>query len=270
MNYFNGHRFRSRATIIVGDPIEITEEMLNKYKSGNEEKKAAIGELKDTIELSLRTIIVQLCGGETSYDLLWIGRQLYTPKDLQLSLTDKAQLTVNFSRALRHVDEYPELQATKKELCGYREILNTFGFRDEMVRDDWHTFSYRKRLSEFIGTLIYLLVISVLALPGGVLMLIPGALCTGLAHWQAKKALANSAVKIKGRDVMLTAKMAFALVIFPISCLLYAYLWHEARVIMGNPELNFNQFLTYVMCLPFLMYAGVRFSGIYIYIYIII
>lgn len=262
MNYFNGHRFRSRATIIVGDPIEITEEMLNRYKAGKEEKKSAISDLKETIELSLRTKIVQLCGGETSYDLLWIARQLYTPKDLQLSLPDKAQLTVNFSRALRHVDEYPELQSTLKELSGYREILNIFGFRDEMVRDDWHTFSYRKRLSEFIKTLIYLFVISILALPGGILVLIPGGICTGLAHLQAKRALANSAVKIKGRDVMLTAKMAFTLIIFPPFCLLYAYLWHIARVIMGNPEITFNQFVTYVMCLPFLMYAGVRFSGI--------
>lgn len=206
MNYFNGHRFRSRATVIVGDPIEISKETVEKYSQDSASKKEIVTQLLQHIELCLKNVIVQMYGGETTYDLLWIARQLYSPKNVNLNLLDKVQLTINFSKAYQKINEYPELVAMKEECERYRKILNAFGIRDSMVRDGAYI-PLKVKLTMIIRNLLFVLLLGIFALPGGILMLIPGYICSFLGKKNAKKNVEESLVKISGKDAMLSTKV---------------------------------------------------------------
>lgn len=225
MNYFNGHRFRSRATVIVGDPIEISQETIEKYNKDNDSKKEVVTQLLQHIELCLKNVIVQMYGGETTYDLLWIARQLYTPKNVNLNLLDKVQLTINFSKAYQKIGDYPELVSFKEECERYRKILNAFGIRDSMVRDEAYN-SIRKKLTLFIKNLLFVLILIIFALPGGVLMLIPGYICSFLGKRNAKKNVKESLVKISGKDAMLSTKVYIYIFILLYRWLLQLLYFH--------------------------------------------
>lgn len=54
MNYFHAHKFRSRAVIEFGNPIEIPKEMVEQFRRG--ERREAVGALLDTIYQSLLAV----------------------------------------------------------------------------------------------------------------------------------------------------------------------------------------------------------------------
>lgn len=56
MNYFHAHKFRSRAVVEFGTPIDVPPELVEKYKRG--ERREAVGELLDTIYHSLLAVTV--------------------------------------------------------------------------------------------------------------------------------------------------------------------------------------------------------------------
>lgn len=56
MNYFHAHKFRSRAVVEFGSPIEVPRELVEKYKRG--ERREAVGELLDTIYHALLAVTV--------------------------------------------------------------------------------------------------------------------------------------------------------------------------------------------------------------------
>lgn len=86
-------------------------------------------------------------------------------------------------------------------------ILSSFGIRDEMLRDDWRGLHPTRRIIELIKNTIELLILAAVALPGGLLVVIPGGMCRLFAQYRARSALKSSTVKIKGYDVMLTSKV---------------------------------------------------------------
>ena len=56
MNYFHAHKFRSRAVIEFGNPIEVPPELVKLYKEG--QKRDAVGSLLETIYQALVTVTV--------------------------------------------------------------------------------------------------------------------------------------------------------------------------------------------------------------------
>ena len=56
LNYFQGHKFRSRVYLDVGDPIELTAQQVSDYKAGGEEKKKAIADVLEQVHRSLRLV----------------------------------------------------------------------------------------------------------------------------------------------------------------------------------------------------------------------
>lgn len=56
MNYFHAHKFRSRAVVEFGNPIEVPRELIEKYKNG--QRREAVGELLDTIYHALLAVTV--------------------------------------------------------------------------------------------------------------------------------------------------------------------------------------------------------------------
>lgn len=65
LNYFHAHRFRSRAVIEFGSPITITQDMVEKFKAGGDEKRDTCGKLLNIIYNALKSVTVNASSYET-------------------------------------------------------------------------------------------------------------------------------------------------------------------------------------------------------------
>ena len=67
MNYFHAHKFRSRAVIEFGTPVEVPEELVDLYKKG--ERREAVSQLLEMIYDALVTVTVT----SPDYDTLMVS-----------------------------------------------------------------------------------------------------------------------------------------------------------------------------------------------------
>ena len=68
MNYFHAHKFRSRAVIEFGTPVEVSPELVERFKSG--ERRDAIGSMLEIIYNSLVAVTVT----SPDYETLLVSR----------------------------------------------------------------------------------------------------------------------------------------------------------------------------------------------------
>lgn len=68
MNYFHAHKFRSRAVIEFGTPLEVPPELVYKYSHG--ERRDAIGQMLDMVYNSLAAVTVTT----PDYDTLMVSQ----------------------------------------------------------------------------------------------------------------------------------------------------------------------------------------------------
>lgn len=66
MNYFHAHKFRSRAVIEFGNPIEVSPELVQMYRDGH--RREAVGSLLNTIYQALVSVTVT----STDYETLMV------------------------------------------------------------------------------------------------------------------------------------------------------------------------------------------------------
>lgn len=69
MNYFNAHKFRSRAVIEFGTPLEVPPDLVEHYKNGD--RRYAIGHMLDTVYNTLVSVTVT----SPDYDTLMVSRE---------------------------------------------------------------------------------------------------------------------------------------------------------------------------------------------------
>src|SRR5579871_76247 len=83
MNYFHAHKFRSRAVVEFGSPIEVPPELVDLYKKG--ERREAVSQLLNTVYQALVAVTVT----SPDYDTLMLiqaARRLYNPTGKKLPL----------------------------------------------------------------------------------------------------------------------------------------------------------------------------------------
>jgi hypothetical protein len=71
MNYFHAHKFRSRAVIEFGTPIDVPRELVEQFKQG--ERRESVGALLDIIYGSLVSVTVT----SPDYETLMVGFLLF-------------------------------------------------------------------------------------------------------------------------------------------------------------------------------------------------
>lgn len=71
MNYFHAHKFRSRAVIEFGNPIEVSPELVEMYRAGH--RREAVGSLLNTIYQALVSVTVT----STDYETLMVCSPAY-------------------------------------------------------------------------------------------------------------------------------------------------------------------------------------------------
>ncbi len=68
LSYFHAHRFRSRAVIEFGPPLEVTPELVERFKNGGPAKREAVSKLLDQVYDGLKAVTVRA----PDYDTLMV------------------------------------------------------------------------------------------------------------------------------------------------------------------------------------------------------
>jgi hypothetical protein len=65
LSYFHAHKFRSRAVVEFGAPLDIPAELVSQFSQGGKDKRAACGQLLDIIYEALKTVTLRTPDFET-------------------------------------------------------------------------------------------------------------------------------------------------------------------------------------------------------------
>ncbi|KAI9770191.1 MAG: hypothetical protein M1839_003257 [Geoglossum umbratile] len=215
MNYFHAHKFRSRAVIEFGNPIEVPDGLVELYKKG--EKREAVRSLLETIYQSLVSVTVT----SPDYDTLMLiqaVRRLYKPAHKKLPLPMVVELNRRLVKGYTQYKDDPRIAGLKKSVADYNKQLQHLGLRDHQV--EYVKFSIPKVIFTLLYRLGKLAVMAIGTLPGLVLFAPVFIATKTISIKKSREALAASTVKIQGRDVMATWKLLVALALAPI---LYAF-----------------------------------------------
>ncbi|PGH10617.1 hypothetical protein AJ80_07468 [Polytolypa hystricis UAMH7299] len=215
MNYFHAHKFRSRAVIEFGNPIEVPPELVQQYKDGH--RREAVGALLDTIYQSLVAVTVTSPDYETLM-VIQAARRLYNPTGKKLPLPMVVELNRRLVKGYSHYKDDPRIVKLRKSVMDYNKQLWLLGVRDHQV--EYAKFSIIKVVSTLIYRLLKLATLSIGTLPGFILFAPVFTATKLISIKKSREALAASSVKIQGRDVMATWKLLVALAFAP---LLYAF-----------------------------------------------
>ncbi|KAL4821812.1 hypothetical protein BDW67DRAFT_149578 [Aspergillus spinulosporus] len=215
MNYFHAHKFRSRAVIEFGTPLEVPKELVEKYKNGD--RRGAVGPLLDMIYQSLVAVTVTSPDYETLM-VIQAARRLYNTKGKKLPLPMVVELNRRLVKGYSHFKDDQRIVDLKKSIADYNKQLRLLGIRDHQV--EYAKFSFVKVIATLIYRLGKLALLTIGTLPG-LLLFTPVFITTKLiSNKKSKEALAASTVKLQGRDVMATWKLLVALAFAPA---LYAF-----------------------------------------------
>ncbi|SPO26849.1 related to SCT1 - glycerol 3-phosphate/dihydroxyacetone phosphate dual substrate acyltransferase [Ustilago trichophora] len=265
LSYFHPHKFRSRAVVEFGSPIDVPRELVGLFDEGGEGKRKAVGEMMDIVYDGLKGVTLRAPDFETLM-VVQAGRRLYRAPGQSLSLGQTVELNRKFIMGYLQFKDEPRVVKLRDEILRYNKKLRYAGLRDHQVeratRAGWRSLgllAYRLGLLGLWGGL---------ALPGAVLNSPIIVLAKIISHKKAKEALAASQVKVAGRDVLATWKVLVSLGVAPILYSFYAalatYLAHKLEL---SPRTRALMPLYTLIVLPTMSYSALKFAEVGIDIY---
>ena len=242
INYFRGHRFRSRVFVDVGVPFTPSKELVDMFRDGKEEEqKEACRALMAQIKKALETVTVKAPNFQTLQFFRFL-RRMYRPTFKEGTSEDRHKLMCAFSKGYDKLKEEPEVKSLQDKFDTYSNLLRHFSIPDHRVEYFQHEMENKKDVFEealarpkLVQLLLYrvgeILIFTVLAFPG-ILMAIPMILATRwISSRKQAQALKGSMVKIEATDVVATWKVLISLVLVPLMHVVYTTL---AWVYYGN------------------------------------
>ncbi|KAF4618731.1 hypothetical protein D9613_010163 [Agrocybe pediades] len=258
LNYFHAHKFRSRAVVEFGTPLDVPEKYVEMFKQGGAQKREAVTKFLDLIYDGLKTVTVRAPDYETLM-LIQAVRRLYQPPGQHLTLDQVVDLNRKLLVAYGKYKEKPRVQALQNDVLKYNSLLRNLGLRDHQVpraqKSGWRT----------LGLLLYRIVLllfwTILALPGTVLSSPILVIAKIISRKKAKEALAASTVKIAGRDVLATWKVLIALGLTPVLFLFYSIV-ATVMVTRANAPFKWKVLTPFatLVGLPIMNYASLKFG----------
>ena len=231
MNYFHAHKFRSRAVVEFGTPIDVSKELQDLYRRG--EKREATRQLLEQIYQGLLAVTVT----SPDYDTLMViqaVRRLYKPKGKKLPLPMIIELNRRLAQGYRQYKDDPRIINLKKDITDYNKQLWLLGIRDHQV--EYAKLSVPVVLFTLVYRLVKLALLAIGTLPGLVLFAPVFIATKVISIKKSREALAASTVKLQGRDVMATWKLLVAMGFAPILYNFYSILltwWTYRNRIQG-------------------------------------
>ena len=103
LNYFSGHRFRSRVFVDIGEPLTVPSELLPRYMQGGEEKRAATSELMAMLNAALSALTISAPDYDT-LEFFWTLRRLIKSSSHgPMSITEQTELARRFAAGYERV-----------------------------------------------------------------------------------------------------------------------------------------------------------------------
>lgn len=220
MNYFNAHKFRSRAVVEFGHPIEIPRELVKKY-SNPATNRESVKELLEIITTGLKAVTVT-CEDYETLMVVQAARRLYAGNFAQYL---PIPLVVEMNRRLvlgyQTYKNEESVQNIREKVLKYNQLLQLLYLPDHHVEECDESNKLRV-LPIFIYRIFKMIFLFLLALPGSILFS-PVFICSKIVSGRKRAtALANSTVKIRGRDVIATWKILIAMGVAPLVYSFYA------------------------------------------------
>lgn len=260
LSYFHPDKFRSRAVVEFGAPVEVSGDLVKLFEAGGEGKRKAVGDMMDLVFDGLKSVTVRAPDYETLM-LIQAARRLYTPPGHHLTLPQVVELNRRFIIGYLKFKDDPRIQQLKADVLRYNKMLGWAGLRDHQVeratRAGWRSLGllfYRLGLLVMWGTM---------ALPGVILNSPIIILAKIISRKKAKEALAASQVKLKGRDVVGTWKVLVSMGVAPVLYLSYAvaatYMARRLKPDLSTKALALTPFWTMAI-LPAMSYSTLKVS----------
>lgn len=229
MNYFSAHKFRSRAVIEFGHPIEIPKDLVKKYNNP-ETNRESIKELLDIVTTGLRAVTVT-CEDYETLMVVQAARRLYAGNFAHhLPLPLVVEMNRRLVLGYQTFKDRPEILQVIKKILRYNEFLKHLYLPDHHVEDCDETHKLHV-VPIFFARILKLIFLFVLALPGAVLFSPVFIISKYVSSRKAKLALANSNVKVKANDVVATWKILISMGVAPVLYSFYASMgtWYCKR-----------------------------------------
>lgn len=249
MNYFNAHKFRSRAVVEFGHPIEIPKELVKKY-ANPETNKESVKELLDIVTTGLKAVTVT-CEDYDTLMVIQAARRLYAGNFAQqLPLPLVVEMNRRLVMGYEAFKDEPKIQELKAKILEYNSKLKQLYLPDHHVEscDESHKF---RVLPVFLFRIAKLILFFGLALPGATLFSPVFISAKLISRKKAAEALAASVVKIKANDVVATWKILISLGIAPLVYSFYATVgtWycHHYQVFTHSFSYLFTWCLLYLL-----------------------
>ncbi|CAI4056238.1 hypothetical protein SUVZ_02G1050 [Saccharomyces uvarum] len=240
MNYFHPHKFRSRAVVEFGDPIEIPKELVAKYHNP-ETNRDAVKELLDTISKGLQSVTVTCSDYETLMVVQAIRRLYMTQFASKLPLPLIVEMNRRMVKGYEFYRNEPEIAELTKDIMSYNAALRHYNLPDHQVEEAKVNFA--RNLGLVFFRLIGLSILFALAMPGIIMFSPVFILAKRISQDKARTALSRSTVKIKANDVIATWKiligMGFAPLLYIFWSVLITYFlrgqpWKKIYIFSGS------------------------------------
>lgn len=223
MNYFHAHKFRSRALVEFGTPIEIGDDLIKKYANNNTSNEA-VKILLDEITKGVKAVTIS-CPDFESISVVQAARRMYSINfSRELSISSKVEMTRRLLKGYLHFKDEPKIVKLKDEILKYNDNLRSYQIPDHLISSNNLTRSKALILLEFINTSVQMVFQAIGALPG-IILFSPVFIATRkISEKKRIEALAGSTVKIRGNDVLATWKILVSLGFAPILYTAYSIL----------------------------------------------
>ncbi|KAI9782764.1 MAG: hypothetical protein M1816_001716 [Peltula sp. TS41687] len=263
MNYFHAHKFRSRAVIEFGTPLEVPDELVKLYKKG--ERREAVARLIETVYQALVAVTVT----SPDYDTLMLiqaARRLYRPSGKKLPLPLVVELNRRLVKGYTYYKDDPRIKHLKESVNDYNKQLRLLNLRDHQV--EYAKFSIPKVIFTLIYRLGKVAVLAIGTLPGLFLFAPVFVAAKVISIKKSREALAASTVKVQGRDVMATWKVLISMALAPLLYTFYGIcftlLTYKNRIWGRIPEWVplWAFILAELIIFPSITFAALRFGEV--------
>lgn len=219
LNYFNAHKFRSRAVVEFGDPLEVPPEFVSDFKCGGEKKRCAIETHLKLVTEALRTVTVNVPDFET-LQVVQAARRLYRPEGTHKRPDMQVELNRRFIKGYLKFRDDPRIIQLRQSINEYNNLLLAFGIKDHQVKNtkiDTYTSFFRLLIH-----LSVIIIFGVVSLPGFIINSPALYLISRISKSKARAAKKASSVKLSGKDVISTWKLLIALILLPLMYSFYS------------------------------------------------
>jgi glycerol-3-phosphate O-acyltransferase / dihydroxyacetone phosphate acyltransferase len=151
LSYFHAHRFRSRAVVEFGSPLDVPPELVEQFGRGGDNKRQASSKLLDLVHDGLKTVTVRAPDFETlmvpiyiervlsayltSIQFIQAARRLYKTPGQHLTLGQVVELNRRLIEGYNHFKDEPRIKKAQADVLRYNRFLKDLGLKDHQVGD---------------------------------------------------------------------------------------------------------------------------------------